>query len=76
MPLIQLQTGKTIYISAYEYYFVLKDEDIEEFFQSCVADDIGIFKENPFSDSGCRGRIEIDDIPEVEEPVEYPDFDI
>ena len=76
MPLIQLQTGKTIYISAYEYYFVLKDEDIEEFFQTCIADDLGTFKENPFSDSVFKGKIEIDEIPEVEEPTEFPDFDV
>jgi len=57
---IQLPTGTTITISAYEYYFLLKEEDMHEFFQSCIADDLGIQINNPFSNKASFGRIEED----------------
>ncbi len=64
---IQLATGTTITISAYEFYFMLKDEDVDEFYQSCIADNLGIFVENPFSQKMLVGRIEVDeDIEDLE----------
>lgn len=67
---IQLPTGATISISAYEYYFLLKDEDMDLFFQSCVADDLGIQINNPFSNKASFGKLdggEDYDIPEIPE---------
>lgn len=46
---IQLPTGNTISVSAYEYYFMLDDNDMDEFYQSCMADDLGRYIDNPFS---------------------------
>jgi hypothetical protein len=74
MPNIQLATGKTIYVSSYEYYFGIDDENAESFFQSCIADDLGSFVENPFNNSPViSGRLEIEviegtieDIPEAD----------
>ncbi len=63
---IQLATGKTITISAYEYFFILKEEDVEEFFQSCVADDLGIYIGNPFSNKSSQGELDIEELPDEE----------
>ncbi len=60
-------TGKTLYISTYEYLFVLKDEDMKEFYQSCIADDLGVSIENPFSSRANSAKLEVEDFPEVEE---------
>lgn len=49
---VQLPTGTTITISAYEYLFVLKEEDVDAFYQACIADNLGVFIENPFSYTG------------------------
>jgi hypothetical protein len=80
MPNIQLRTGNTIYISVYEYYFKLRDEDMDLFFQSCEADNLGIQIDNPFSDKRYSGMVEDEptttgDIPE-DSIVEDPDWDI
>lgn len=60
---IQLPTGKTIYVSTYEFFFVLKEEDVNEFYQNCVADDLGTYVEHPFSESLMKGKLEIDEDP-------------
>ena len=36
MPNIQLRTGNTVYVSAYEYYFKLDDNDIKSLYISTV----------------------------------------
>lgn len=64
---IQLPTGKTISVSCYEWLFMLKEEDVGEFYQSCIADDLGIDIENPFSNKIVHGKLEVEEIPE---PVE------
>lgn len=46
---IQLPTGNTISVSVYEYYFMLDDNDMDLFYQSCMADDLGRYIDNPFS---------------------------
>lgn len=63
---INLPTGKVISVSAYEYYFILKDEDLDEFFQSCIADDLGNYIENPFSNK-CLEKLEVKEEHEEEE---------
>lgn len=68
MTRLQLPTGKTISISVYEYLFILKDEEIDEFYQSCIADDLGTFVENPFSEKSMKGFLQEDDT-ELEEPL-------
>jgi hypothetical protein len=68
MPNIQLRTGNTIYISVYEYYFKLKDEDMDLFFQSCEADNLGVLIEDPFSNKIQMGVLE-------KEAEEIPDED-
>lgn len=58
---VQLPTGNTITISVYEYFFILKDEDMAEFYQSCIADDLGTYVDNPFSNSSTGRRIEVEE---------------
>lgn len=67
MPNINLPTGNTIYVSVYEYYFVLTDEQMEQFFQSCIADNLGVYIDNPFSNTGMTGKLEMEERLEVEE---------
>lgn len=75
MPNIQLATGKTIYVSSYEYYFGIEDEDVESFFQSCIADDMGTFVENPFNNSPViSGKLEIEIIEGIIEEGEIEDI--
>ena len=64
---IQLATGNTISMSCYEYYFVLKDEDMEEFYQSCIADNLGIEINDPWSGRASMGRIEFEEPPQEDE---------
>lgn len=64
---IQLSTGKTIYVSTYAYYFILKDEDMALFYESCIADDLGDFVEHPFTNSQF-GKVEVDTIIDAENP--------
>ncbi len=58
---INLPTGKTIFMSAYEYFFILKEEDVDAFFQSCIADDLGEEINNPFSNRASMEKIAVDD---------------
>lgn len=58
---IQLPTGKTISVSLYDYYFILQEEDVDVFFQSCIADDLGDEINNPFSNKASTGKIEVDE---------------
>lgn len=80
MPNIQLRTGKTIYISTYDYYFRLKEDEVDLFFQSCEADDLGIDVEDPFSNRMFFGTLDVEEKPKVEDLedklVENPDWDI
>jgi len=57
---VNLPNGNTISISAYEFYFLLDDKDVDEFYQSCLADNLGVYINNPFS-SIERGRLEVDE---------------
>lgn len=75
MPNISLPTGKTIYISDYEYYFQLQDEDVDNFFQSCIADDLGRFIDDPFSNSCYRGKLQIEEFPDIDEIPTDEDFE-
>lgn len=67
MPNISLPTGKVIYVSTFEYYFKLEEKDVDEFFQSCIADDLGVEVEYPFSNKGTPGKLEIEDLPDLPE---------
>lgn len=53
-------------MSVYEYFFLLKDEDVHEFYQSCMADDLGLEIENPFSNKSSMGKLDIEEFPELE----------
>lgn len=71
MPNISLPTGKVIYVSTYEYYFVLEEKDVDSFFQECIADDLGHHIEDPWSQRATSGKLEVADEPEIEEaPIE------
>ena len=48
-----------------QWLFQLEEKDVEEFYQNCIADDLGIFIENPFSASSPQGKLEVDDIPDI-----------
>lgn len=68
MPNISLPTGKVIYLSVYEWLFQLEEKDIDAFYQSCIADDLGTYEDNPFSQRVHQGRLEVEDSPiDVEE---------
>lgn len=68
MPNISLPTGKVMYLSTFEFYFKLEDKDMDEFYQSCVADDLGIYEDNPFSYRRVQGKVEeIEQTPDIEE---------
>lgn len=70
MPNISLPTGKVIYLSTYEWLFKLEEKNVDEFFQNCIADDLGTFIENPFSAAMPQGRLDIEEIPDVISPQE------
>lgn len=67
MPNISLPTGKVIYVTVYEYYFMLEEKDVDEFFQQCIADDLGTFVDDPFSQKTTLGKLEVEETPEIEE---------
>lgn len=46
---ISLPNGKVISVSYYEWLFLLDEKDVAEFYQTCMAEDLGNFIENPFS---------------------------
>lgn len=64
---IQLPTGMTINVSCYEYFFVLKDEDIDEFYQACIAENMGSFIDDPFHGCAEKGKIEFEEIIKIDE---------
>ena len=68
---ISLPTGKVISVSYYEWLFILKDDDVNEFFQSCVADDLGTMLENPFSGRNLD-KVEVEEENNVESYFENP----
>lgn len=74
MPNISLPTGKVIYVSTFEYYFMLDEEAVDMFFQSCIADDLGIEVQNPFSNKCSSGELEIDEYQDIEIP-DLKDYD-
>jgi len=63
---IQLPTGKTVSVSVYEYYFILKEEDVAMFYQDCIADDLGVNVENPFYGMAPSARLDIQEEEELE----------
>lgn len=68
MPNLSLPTGKIIYVSVFEYYFLLPEDKVEEFYQQLVAEDAGSpAPDNPFSNQAFKGRLEVEDVPEVVE---------
>lgn len=68
MPTISIPTGNVIYVSCYEYYFLLDEKDVDEFFQQLIADNAGTpSPEDPFSNRAYSGKLEIEETPEIEE---------
>lgn len=51
---------------------MLKEEDVDEFYQSCIADDLGIEIDNPFSNKIIHGKLEIEEtvFPEISTEIE------
>ena len=77
MPNISLPNGKVIYVSTYDYLFQLEEKDVDEFFQSCMADDLGHFVDDPFSQRVSPGKLEVEELPEIqEEPSEDVDYEL
>lgn len=62
---ISLPTGKVLSISVYEYLFLIPEDEIDMFFQSCIADDLGTMIDDPFSNKEYFGKLEIDEIPDI-----------
>jgi len=60
---VQLPNGLTIEVSVIDYLFILEEEDMDLFYQECMADNLGIDIVNPFS----RKNIQSLDIDEDEE---------
>lgn len=70
---IQLPTGTTITMSVYEYFFLLDDKDVDLFYQSCIAENIGVYIENPFSNGySLHSKIEVN----VEDEPDELNFEI
>lgn len=46
--IISLPNGKNLIISTYEFLFVLKESDVDSFYETCMADDMGVEIDNPF----------------------------
>lgn len=69
---LSLPTGKVISISLYQWLFMLKEDDVDEFYQACIADDLGIEIDNPFSNKIAYGRLEVEEpsLPEIGEEIE------
>jgi hypothetical protein len=67
MANIQLPTGKTINIPIAQFLFGIQDDEVDLFFQNCIADDLGSHVENPFANSSSRGIVQVEDEPEIEE---------
>lgn len=61
---IELPTGKTITMTAFEWLFMLDEKDVDEFYQSCMADDLGVYIDDPFSNRVERGKLEVEEIPD------------
>lgn len=59
--LINLPTGKVIYVSVDDFLFRLKEEDVDQFYQSCIADDLGEYIDFPFASQAGNGSISLDD---------------
>ncbi len=76
MPNISLPTGKVIYVSTYDYFFQLDEKDVDEFYQSCIADDLGSFVDDPFSQRLHPGKLEVEDLPEIEKLIEDIDSEL
>ena len=36
-------------VSTYEWLFKLEDDEIEDFYKSCMADELGSYIDNPFT---------------------------
>lgn len=47
---------------------MLEEKDVDMFFQSCIADDLGIEVQNPFSNKCSSGELEIDECQDIEIP--------
>ena len=62
---ISLPTGKVLSISVYEYLFLIPEEEVDLFFQSCIADDLGTIIEDPFSNREYFGKLEIDEVSDM-----------
>lgn len=68
MPNLSLPTGNVIYVSTYEYYFLLEEKDVDEFYQQLIADNAGIpAPDDPFSNRAYAGKLEIEETLEIEE---------
>lgn len=76
MPNISLPTGKVIYVTTFDWLFVLDEKDVPDFYQSCIADDLGKFINDPFSQRMSKGKLEVEDAPEIEEiPLDEEGFE-
>lgn len=81
MPYIQLKTGKTVYLSTFDFLFKtvggkvepITDSEIDEFFQNCHADDRGNFIEDPFTEKLSADLLQIEEKEEIN--VEEPEID-
>lgn len=80
MPILSLPTGNVIYVSVYEYYFLLPEDKVDEFFQQLIAENAGVpASDDPFSNRAFIGKLEVEDVPEVveeavKEKIDYDDF--
>ena len=61
--LVQLPTGNTLSISIYEFFFQLKEDEVDAFYQSAIADDLGTYLDNPFSNRATPGKLDFEELP-------------
>jgi len=68
MAQISIPNGKVVYVSTYEYLFVLKDEDVSDFYQQLMAEDAGVpAPDDPFSFRKSSTKIDYEEDLEIDE---------
>lgn len=68
MAILSLPTGNVIHISMFEFLFLIPEDKVDDFYQELIADNAGSpAPEDPFSNRASRGKIEWEELPDIQE---------
>lgn len=71
MAILSLPTGNVIHISMFEFLFLIPEDKVDDFYQELIADNAGSpAPEDPFSNRASRGKIEWEELPDIQEEVQ------